>query len=271
MTANTTASPLYRVNGIGKSYSRVQALAPLRLSIDEGETVAVVGPSGAGKTTLLHLLAGVIQPDSGSIGLNGHTLSDLRPGRELSALVGVIHQQFDLVPHLSVLHNVLAGRLGRWGLLESVRSLLSPRELDVAQRALERVGIAEYAEANVRKLSGGQQQRVALARSLALEPEVMLLDEPFSSLDAFTREALQAEVGALVHELGITTVVTVPIITNSRDIENGEELLLEVEEPSAKSKAEKQRNWTSAPCGSWTRCRFLSTSWHPRQTLHWPT
>ena len=216
MTANTTASPLYRVDGIGKSYSGVQALAPLQLSINQGETVAVVGPSGAGKTTLLHLLAGVIQPDRGSIGLNGHTLSDLRPGRELSALVGVIHQQFDLVPHLSVLHNVLAGRLGRWGLLESVRSLLSPRELDVAQRALERVGIAELMYTRASRLSGGEQQRVAIARLLVQDPQVIVADEPIASLDPARARDLLGLLSTVTHESGKTLIASLHQVEMAR-------------------------------------------------------
>ncbi len=103
---------VYGLDGVAKTYNGKTALAPLSLQVNQGEAIAVVGPSGSGKTTLLHLLAGVIQPDAGSIDLNGRRLSELDPGKQLSNLVGVIHQQFDLVPHLSVLHNVLAGRLG---------------------------------------------------------------------------------------------------------------------------------------------------------------
>ena len=212
----TATSPLYRLNGVGKTYSGLKALAPLGLSIDEGETVAVVGPSGAGKTTLLHLLAGVIQPDLGSIGLNGHTLSDLRPGRELSALVGVIHQQFDLVPHLSVLHNVLAGRLGRWGLLESVRSLLSPRDLDVAEQALERVGIADLMYARASRLSGGEQQRVAIARLLVQDPQVIVADEPIASLDPARARDLLGLLSAVTKESSKTLIASIHQVEMAR-------------------------------------------------------
>ncbi|MCH7801307.1 MAG: ATP-binding cassette domain-containing protein, partial [Chloroflexi bacterium] len=99
---------IFLLDQVTKSYPGRLALAAISLEVGVGESVAVVGPSGSGKTTLLHLLAGVIQPDSGDIALNGHKLSEMKPGRELSSLVGVIHQQYDLVPHLSVLHNVLA-------------------------------------------------------------------------------------------------------------------------------------------------------------------
>jgi phosphonate transport system ATP-binding protein len=217
MTTDITTNPLYRVNGVGRSYSGVEALAPVQLSIGGGEAVAVVGPSGAGKTTLLHLLAGVIQPDRGSIGLDGHTLSNLRPGRELSALVGVIHQQFDLVPHLSVVHNVLAGRLGRWGIFQSVRSLLSPRELDVAQRALERVGIAELMYARTSRLSGGEQQRVAIARLLVQDPQVIVADEPVASLDPARARDLLGLLSAVTKESGKTLIASMHQVEMARE------------------------------------------------------
>jgi phosphonate transport system ATP-binding protein len=132
---------------------------------------------------LLHLLAGVIQPDSGSIALNGCVLSDMKPGRELSSLVGVIHQQYDLVPHLSVLHNVLAGRLGQWGILRSLVSLVSPRDRILAAHALEQVGLTDRIHERASRLSGGEQQRVAIARLLVQDPKVIIADEPVASLD----------------------------------------------------------------------------------------
>ena len=103
---------------VAKSYQGAVALAPLSLEVMEGERAAVLGPSGSGKTTLLHLLGGVIKPDEGSIALHGKNLAAMGPGRELASLVGVMHQQLDLVPHLPVVHNIMAGRLA--GTLEPV-------------------------------------------------------------------------------------------------------------------------------------------------------
>ncbi|MGH2541158.1 MAG: phosphonate ABC transporter ATP-binding protein, partial [Ardenticatenaceae bacterium] len=174
---------LFQVESASKVYSAKVALAQVSLTINDGETVALVGPSGSGKTTLLHLLAGVIQPTEGHIALNGRFLSEMKPGRELSSLVGVIHQQFDLVPHLSVLNNVLAGRLGQWGMLKSLVSLVSPRDKHLAERALQRVGLSDKMYERASRLSGGEQQRVAIARLLVQDPRVIIADEPVSSLD----------------------------------------------------------------------------------------
>jgi sulfonate transport system ATP-binding protein len=186
------------LEGIGHRYASrganggVRVLEGVSARVEPGATAAIIGRSGCGKTTLLEIIAGLILPTAGAVHIGG------RPVGGPSPKWNVMFQQPSLFPWMSVFENAALGLR-----LAGRRTGLEP----AVARALERVGIAEYAEANVRKLSGGQQQRVALARSLALEPEVMLLDEPFSSLDAFTREALQAEVGALVHELGITTVI----------------------------------------------------------------
>lgn len=174
---------ILRVNGISKSYRGRIALASISFEIDATESIAVVGPSGSGKTTLLHLLAGIIQPDEGSIALNDIALAALKPGRELASLVGVIHQQYDLVPHLSVIHNVLAGCLGRWGLLQSLVSLVWPRDVWVAEWALERVGLTDRIQERASRLSGGEQQRVAIARLLVQDPRIIIADEPVASLD----------------------------------------------------------------------------------------
>jgi len=171
------------LEAVQKSYNGQPALAPLSLSVHAGESVAIVGPSGSGKTTLLNLMAGVIQPDMGTVILGGNNLSGIQANGELSRLVGIIHQQFDLVPHLSVLHNVLAGRLGDWSLAQSLLSLVWPRDRQVAMQALDRVGIGEKAHERAARLSGGEQQRVAIARLLVQDPQMIIADEPVSSLD----------------------------------------------------------------------------------------
>ena len=171
------------LNGVGKSYGGAWALAPLDLEVVEGERLAVLGPSGSGKTTLLHLIGRVIQPEQGVVEVDGQPLRDLGPGKELAALVGVMHQQLDLVPHLSVVHNIMAGRLGFWSLWRSLASLVSPRDRHLAQVALDRVGIPDKLYERTAHLSGGEQQRVALARLLVQHPKVVLADEPVASLD----------------------------------------------------------------------------------------
>ena len=176
-------SAMFTLDGVSRSFGPVLALAPLSLEISHEERVAVLGPSGSGKTTLLHLLGGVVQPSAGHVFIDGHRMSNLDHGRALAELVGIIHQQFDLVPHLTVVHNVLAGRLGQWGLIRSLISLLSPRDRHLAMAALRRVGIEDKLDEMTLHLSGGEQQRVAIARILVQAPRAILADEPVASLD----------------------------------------------------------------------------------------
>ena len=190
MNATDRQQPLVTASGISKSYSQVSALSPLDLSVMPGERVAVAGPSGSGKTTLLYLLAGILQPDSGSLAIDGKPLARVKPGGELSRLVGIVHQQYDLVPHLPVLHNVLAGRLGQWGLLRSAASLVWPQDRGMAEAALERMGIGDKTWERTSHLSGGEQQRAAIARLMVQSPLLVLADEPVASLDPARAEEI---------------------------------------------------------------------------------
>ncbi|MSQ10672.1 MAG: ATP-binding cassette domain-containing protein [Dehalococcoidia bacterium] len=174
---------MFELTGVTKSYGSHVALAPLDLTIADRDTVAIVGPSGSGKATLLHLLAGVVQPDAGVLTLAGRNARSIPHGREFSRLAGLMHQQYDLVPTLSVLHNVLAGRLGEWGFFKALFSLAFPQERRQAFEALERVGIGAKLYERTSRLSGGEQQRVALARLLLQNPRAILADEPVSSVD----------------------------------------------------------------------------------------
>jgi phosphonate transport system ATP-binding protein len=188
--------PLATVAGVSKSYSDDPALSPLSFSVLPGERVALAGPSGSGKTTLLYMLAGILQPDTGTLTIDGKDLARVKSGRDLSLLVGIIHQQYDLVPHLPVLHNVLAGRLGQWSLLRSAASLVWPQERSLAERALERMGIGDKAWERTSHLSGGEQQRAAIARLVVQSPRVVLADEPVASLDpAMAEEMLRLLAG----------------------------------------------------------------------------
>lgn len=209
MNTGREAERIFGLTSVSKAYGGRFALAPTTLEVMSGERVAVVGPSGSGKTTLLHLLAGVIRPDSGDIVLNGHMLSNLRPGEQLADLVGVIHQQFDLVPHLSVLHNVLAGRLGRWSLVRSVLSLVSPRDAEVAMVALARVGLSDKRYEKASRLSGGEQQRVAIARMLVQDPRVIVADEPVASLDPARANDVMGLLATIAAESGKTLIASV--------------------------------------------------------------
>jgi phosphonate transport system ATP-binding protein len=182
--------PIVVAEGISKGYAQVRALTPLSFSIQPGERVALAGPSGSGKSTLLHLMAGILQPDQGELYIDNHRLARMQPGRELSRLVGIIHQQYDLVPHLPVIHNVLAGRLGQWSLFRSLVSLVWPQDRHLAESALARLGIVDKVHQRTSHLSGGEQQRVAIARVMVQSPTVVLADEPVASLDPARAEEM---------------------------------------------------------------------------------
>ena len=204
------------LQSVAKSYDGLAALAPVTLRVRRGERVAILGPSGAGKTTLLAMVAGELQPSSGALRLDGRDLGGLRPGRELARRVGLIHQQFDLVPNLSALHNVLVGRIGEWGLVRSLVSLVWPQERPIAMAALARVGIAERAPVRAGRLSGGEQQRVAIARLLVQDPAIMLADEPVASLDPARADEIMQLLADVAVEGGKTVVASMHLVDLAR-------------------------------------------------------
>ncbi len=181
--AQSARPPLVAVKGVSKAFPRVQALQGISFTIQPGERVALAGPSGSGKTTLLNLLSGMEQPDKGSLSIEGRPMARGLRRRELSRLVGLIHQQYDLVPQLPVVHNVLAGRFGQWGIARSALSLFWPQEYGLAEAALSQMGIADKMQERTSHLSGGEQQRVAIARLMVQSPRLVLADEPVASLD----------------------------------------------------------------------------------------
>lgn len=206
--------PVFAAERISKRYGDTVALRPLSLTIEPGETVAVVGPSGSGKTTLFHILGGLLRPDTGKVFIDDQPLDRLSPGRDLARLVGIMHQGNDLVANLDVVHNVLAGRLGEWNLWRAVLSLISPRDVEQAYAALERVGIGDKLYERTSRLSGGEQQRVALARLLVQGPKAILADEPVSSVDPARAEDLIRMLVSIAEEDGRTLVAslhTVPL------------------------------------------------------------
>jgi iron(III) transport system ATP-binding protein len=187
-----------RVRGLSKSFGPVDAVRELNLEIERGELMAVLGPSGCGKTTLLRVIAGFEQPDAGCVVVSDEVVAG--PGRIIppeKRRVGMVFQDYALFPHLSVEGNVAFGLTNR------------PREERDAltRRTLELVGLQHKARGNVHELSGGERQRVALARALAPEPELVLLDEPFSSLDATLRGGLRREVELILRDAEATALL----------------------------------------------------------------
>jgi phosphonate transport system ATP-binding protein len=173
------------LRGVSVSYGGLPALSDVDLHVRAGERVALVGPSGAGKSTLLRLCTGTVRPATGEVEVLGQQVSRLSAG-PLAAVrrrVGTVHQRLHLVGPLRVVHNVNAGHLGRWSRWRALTSLVRPREVEVARDALAALGIADKLLVRTDRLSGGEQQRVALARVLVQDPDLVLADEPVSSLD----------------------------------------------------------------------------------------
>jgi len=169
---------MIRLLGVSKTFDRtIHAVKDAALEVAEGEVVVIVGPSGSGKSTVLRCINLLEVPTTGTVVVDGHTLTDAATEIDkVRAEVGMVFQQFNLFPHLTVLENItLAQRMVRGRSKDEARTM--------AMRQLERVGIPDKADSFPRQLSGGQQQRVAIARSLAMEPKVMLFDEPTSALD----------------------------------------------------------------------------------------
>ncbi|MEO5699130.1 MAG: ABC transporter ATP-binding protein [Vicinamibacterales bacterium] len=177
------------------SYGATRVLRDVSLTVEPGEFFALLGPSGSGKSTLLRLIAGFNQHQSGALLIGGRDVTGVPPWKRN---VGMVFQNYALWPHMTVAKNVAFG-------LEE-RGLQRAETTRRAEAALELVGLAGYGSRRPNQLSGGQQQRVALARTLAVEPQVLLLDEPLSNLDARLRVQMRRELLRLHRRLGITTL-----------------------------------------------------------------
>src|SRR6266850_3878970 len=189
------------LKNVSKSFGTTPVLRDLDLSIEKGEFVALVGFSGAGKTTLISMIAGLIRPDSGSITLNDLEITAPGPDR------GVVFQNYSLLPWLSAFENVLLAvdqAFPNWAIAKKRQH---------AEKFLELVNLSPARDKRPGELSGGMKQRVSVARALAIDPHILLLDEPLSALDALTRATLQDELSRIREE----THKTVVLITNDPD------------------------------------------------------
>ncbi|MBN9890340.1 ABC transporter ATP-binding protein [Salipiger abyssi] len=191
----TDTDPLVRFDGVRKSYGDFEAVKGIDLTIGRGEFVAIMGPSGCGKTTTLRMLAGLEAPSAGDITIGGKRMNDVPPHERDTPLVW---QSLALFPFLNVKENV------EFGL--KMRGVSDTEAHGRAMLWLERMGLKGFEKRRVDELSGGQRQRVALARSLVTEPQMLLLDEPLSALDAHLVIRMQGVLTRLQRELGITFV-----------------------------------------------------------------
>ena len=183
------------LSAVRKQYGASVAVEEVSLQIERGEFISFLGPSGCGKTTTLRMVAGFEQPSAGAIALGGADITRLPPNRRN---VGMVFQSYALFPNMTVAQNIAFG-------LRLRRVERAAAERRVAE-LLRLIHLPDLGARYPQQLSGGQQQRVALARALAIEPQVLLLDEPLSALDAKIRVALRAEIRAIQRELGITTI-----------------------------------------------------------------
>ncbi|MEQ9402938.1 MAG: ABC transporter ATP-binding protein [Cyclobacteriaceae bacterium] len=180
------------VNNIHKSFNRLQVLKDVSLQVKKGEIMALTGESGCGKSTLLRIISGLERADMGSVYLNGNDISSLSPEKRH---FGFVFQNLSLFPHLSVEDNIQFAIPGKKRNRNQLMNLLSMTGMEGLEKRFPH------------ELSGGQQQRVAFARALAIDPEVLILDEPFSSLDELLKEKIREEIFAVLRELRITTIM----------------------------------------------------------------
>ena len=183
------------VEGLYKNYDGKDVLKRISFDVKEGEFLSVLGPSGCGKTTLLRILIGLEKQDEGAILIDGNDVSKLNPSERG---MGIIFQNYALFPNMTVLQNV------EYAL--KLNAELKSKSREIAERTLEQIGMMEHKDKKPNQLSGGQQQRVAIARTLALNPKVILLDEPISALDVTNREIMKKELKHIQKKFNSTMI-----------------------------------------------------------------
>lgn len=190
---------MIELKDVRKSFGKNEVLKGINLQIDKGEVVVIIGPSGSGKSTVLRTMNYLEEPTSGHVIVDGMDLSDKNKLNAVRTEVGMVFQNFNLFPHMTVLDNLTLAPV-------NVRKTDKKEAQDIAMKLLERVGLADKAQMYPDSLSGGQKQRVAIARALAMKPKVMLFDEPTSALDPeMVREVL--DVMKTLADEGMTMVI----------------------------------------------------------------
>jgi len=192
-------TPMIRIAGVSKSYGDKPVLGNVELEVERGEFLVILGASGCGKSTLLNLVSGFVQPNTGHIHVNDKEVTDVTPA------CGMVFQQYALFPWKTVQENV------EFGL--KMRHVPRAKRAEIAKHFIEMVGLRGVADSYPHALSGGMKQRVSIARVLANDPDVMLLDEPFAALDAMTRQVLQEQLVSIYEKSGKTIL----FITHSID------------------------------------------------------
>ena len=199
--ASAYGSGVIRFRDVTVGYAEQLALEGISLEVHRGEFLGIIGPNGAGKTTVFKLILGLVEPMAGRVEVLGYTGEEVKKARPR---IGYLPQREEIAPQSlgSVLDVVLMGRYSRIGLFRRVRS----RDREIALQALEQMQMSDFASHPIGHLSGGQQKRVLVARTLAQEPEVLLLDEPTTALDVATQQELIRSIGEIQRALGLTVL-----------------------------------------------------------------
>ena len=197
---------------LGKRYrTGDRALKEVDLTVPAGQVLALIGPSGAGKSTLIRCINRLVEPTSGDVLLKGESLTHLRSSglRRVRRRIGMIFQEYALVERLSVMENVLSGRLGYVGFWASYFRRFPQSDIDTAFSLLDRVGLEPMADKRADELSGGQRQRVGIARALIQKPELLLVDEPTASLDPKTSRQIMRLITELCTERKLAAIINI--------------------------------------------------------------
>ena len=203
---------MLRIDGLTKTYKTGdKALSDVSFDVPQGQVIGLIGPSGAGKSTLIRCINRLVEPTSGTVRLNDVNLPALRTGdlRRARRRIGMIFQEYALVERLTVMENVLSGRLGYIGFWRSFARRYSTRDIANAYRLLDRVGLMSHADKRADALSGGQRQRVGIARALAQDPELLLIDEPTASLDPKTSRQIMRLIVEICRERGLPAIINI--------------------------------------------------------------
>ncbi len=203
---------MIEIRDLKKTYpSGQEALKGVNLDVHDNEVIALIGPSGAGKSTLIRCINRLIEPTSGKVLIDGKDVTTLNPSelRNQRKKIGMIFQEYALVDRLTVMENVLSGRLGYTGFWKSLFRKFSTEDIAKAYALLERVGLADYVDSRADQLSGGQRQRVGIARALMQDPTLLLVDEPTASLDPKTSRQVMRLIIELVQEHKLACIINI--------------------------------------------------------------
>lgn len=207
------------IKNLEKRYGKNEpVLTGLNLTVEGSSVVSIVGASGAGKSTLLRCINRLVEPTSGQILLNGVDMAKVSGAelRQARRNIGMVFQGFNLIDRLTVMENVLSGRLGYVSLYRAITRKFPQSDIERAFQLMERVGIAHYANKRADQLSGGERQRVAVVRALMQEPQILLADEPTASLDPKTSQQIMSLLRSLASEMNLPVLINIHNVTQAR-------------------------------------------------------